>query len=539
MDSATLIDRKPPKDILASSLYYSGYAHLRLQKPDEAAKAFRRVVNEFPESPFFSFACVSLAEVYAKKQQPSQEIAELYRKVTRSPATPRVGAESWFQLGQLAFKDKDYAKASEAFEQLLMRYPQDERAAQGRLQAAWSFFHSKRAADALKIAEGALPRAAEEQRAEWYYLIANAQRVLGQHQEARKSYEQVLRSPGREDLARSAAYEQALLAFEDKDYAAVLQLLGNLEPAPEIASDVLWLVAESHAALNQGDLAIAKFKALAEQFPGTERAVNADFQRARLLQESKQWNAASDLYRGVAKSGQAGELAPRALQASAYCREQAGQKEEALQDLAQLAEKHAGFAGMDDVLYQKALREMELGRDEPARATLDRLLKEFPKGKMAGEGHYLRGILMERSGDFEISEFHYRSALLFKPDARREADIQFRRAAVLQRQGKNAEAAAIIHALLSGNAVLEIPAPLLEWVARWNLENGKFAEADLAATRLAGYGQGCRLATDCLVHGRPEPPGARSSGRRHGGLWQVHCHRGRDARRCGSRTIPR
>jgi TolA-binding protein len=480
-----LVGKSPPGEIAASALYYLGYSHARLNAAKEAAAAYRRVVKDHAGSPFYSYACLGLAELESKSGADAGELRGLYEKAARSPATPRVGAEAWFNLAELAFKQRDYVRASEAYEQLLVRYPSDERAEGARLRAGWSFHNVKRHADALKLAETALARGPDAgDMAEWHYLRANCLRQLQRNGEARDAYARLMKEHADSPLAAASAYEQALVAFQDKDYAAVVGLEGRAAVTNEFAKDFYWMMAESHVALTNPAEAIRNYKIIEDKYPDSDRAPLAFYEHARLLQERKSWEASSDLYRKAAEKD--ASLAAGALLASAYARNQMKDREEELRDLAALAARQPDLKNMDRVLYQKAQAEVELAKEGDARATLDRMLKAYPRSEHAASAHYLLGVLLEKTGSFDVADYHYRAALAGKPEEQVADQIRFRWAVVLQKQGKNDEAAELLQQVLRTPARSRIPVPLLEWLARYNLDGKKYAEADAAATALAG-----------------------------------------------------
>jgi TolA-binding protein len=480
----TLLDRNPPDDVASSALYYLGYSQAKLLMTREAEKAYRRLITEYPKTPFFSHACVGLAELYAAQGGRDDEIRDLLTKATKRPETPRVGAEAWFMMGDLAYRKGQYAESAKAFEQLLMRFPDSERTTEARLPAAWSFYHVRRYTDALKMADNALTRAPDERLADWIYLKANCQRQLERDAEARATYQQLLAQHPDSALRVAATYESALLAYRTGDFAGAISLGEGVSATNGLAVDLKWLLAESYAGLMKADRAAAYYQQVVDEHPDSDRAPLAQFRLARIAQDAGELETASMLFRGVAGKFPKGDLAAAALLASASCRVGLKQYDEAQKDWAALLNNYPDYKEMDDALYWKAQVEIETGKDAEARATLERLLQEFPKSRWLAEAHYLRGALLEKADQLDVADFHYRAALARKPDVSLSRKIQFRRIAVMQRQGKQDEAANLIQSLLGTPARKEMPPALLDWLARFNLQKEEFAKAEEAAESL-------------------------------------------------------
>jgi TolA-binding protein len=478
-----LRDRKPPTDVLSSTLYYLGYAQQKLRIFGEAEESFRGVIAEFKDSPYVPYAQLGLGEVLGLAGR-GDEARSWLEKAASNPPAPRVGAEALFLLADLAFREKDYKRSADACEKLLQRYPDDARATDIQLIAAWSYLHTGRLEQAAAVADRAMPSAPEAQQPEWLYLLGNAHRKLNQWQEARAAYDVLLEKFEKSPFAVAAEYEGALVAYELKDHARALALAGRIATTNDLFADAQWLMAQASVALDRGTEAMEHYRRVAEVSPDSDRGVASDFQIARLLQEGGDRAGASDLYRQLAAEHPKNGLAPDALLASAWCRRQLKQNEEAIKDWTRLAEQYPKYGALDQALYGQAQAEMDLGRDDDARETLNRLLRSYPKSPLAGEGHYLRGALMEKAGKYDVADYHYQAALARKPDTDLARRIQFRRVAVLQHQGKADEAARALQQLVGTPSEKDIPPELLDWLARWNLERGDAEGAERAAQAL-------------------------------------------------------
>jgi tetratricopeptide (TPR) repeat protein len=220
-----------------------------------------------------------------------------------------------------------------------------------------------------------------------------------------------------------------------------------------------------------------------------EKAAAARFHAARLTQELGRWEEAAQRYRAVADDARSRALAPEALYAAAYARLQVEQRVEAVKDWVRLQKEYPDFPRLDEVLLARAHAEIKLDRIAAARETLETLTSKFPRSAQAAEGHYLLGTLLEGDEKWEAAEYHYRLAARGRTGDELVRRIEFRRVAVLQRQGRNDEAAAALnHLLAQPEGGQDVPPPLLDWLARWNLQQQQWPEAEKAALALTGRG---------------------------------------------------
>ncbi len=479
-----LLDRKPPPEIAASSWYFLGYSQEKLGARQEAEQSFRQVIGQYADSAFFSHACLALADLLQGQGDKQAERRELYRKAMDKPATPRVGAEAAFQLAELSFQMLDYAESARAYEQLLTRYPDDARSHEAMLQAAWAYHNAGRYAEGLKLAEKALKDGAGADEEMWLYLKANCERQMARPEDALQTYAKILEKFPSGRNAMAASYEKALIYFRKGNFAEAMAQAKNLSATGTVEQDRCWLLAEASVELKKPDEAMAFYKQIREKFPDGERAPAASFRLGRLLQDGGRLEEASKIFRELAGRYAGNELVPQALFSSGYCRTKLGQDEEALKDWSTLAMDFPKYPQADDVLYQKASAEIRLQREKQAQDTLGDLLKQFPASKLAADAWYRLGMLQEKADDEAAAEKSLRAGLEAKAGQELQNQIQYRLAAVLQKRDKPAEAAGILNKLLQTPIASEMTPDLLEWLARYQLDQKAFPDSVRAAERL-------------------------------------------------------
>lgn len=139
------------------------------------------------------------------------------------------------------------------------------------------------------------------------------------------------------------------------------------------------------------------------------------------------------------------------------------------------------FRAKDETLLGLAMAHAAEGRDAKAEPALERLLREHPKSPLAPRAHLLLGTLLEKAERFDVAEYHYRMASEKNPDPEVARKVEFRRIGLLQRQGRNDEAAGVLDRRLEAGD-RDLPAALLDWAARWQASQAAWPEA-LRASR--------------------------------------------------------
>jgi len=479
-----LIKADPPPEIAASAWYYLGLCRDKLKEDVGAEEALMKVIRDYPDSTFFSYAALTLAEHYKRIGGHDAERKTLYARVAEKAATPRIGAEGCFQLADLAFASGDYSAAAEAYGRLMEVYPDDERVGEARLQAAWSYYRADRMKQAFELAEEALAQVKPEDEEQWLYLKANCQRGLNHPRDASTSYLLLLKKYPNGSTVSAASYESALIAFRNREYTNVIARLTGVDIVGPTEQDSDWLIAESYANLGRRDEARKYYEKILAGFGDANRAPLAAYRMARLYHDEDEFLPASVSYQKLVERYPESELAPLALYSSGLCLAQTGDHAGAVKDWEQLLKRYPDFEKSDEAMYRESLSLVQLGKHDKARDKLNALLKTFPKTDLAPDATYALGILYEGMGKWPDAEQAFRRVIKMAPVGIRLDQSRYRLALVLQHLDKNDEAADLLQNLLSTPIRKDMPPDLLEWLARYQLERGLPMEAVAAARAL-------------------------------------------------------
>ena len=474
----------PPPEVASACLFLEGEALLKQERRAEAEPLFLKVIAEYPDSEFRPYAMLRLGGIYAAQPEKTGEALKLYEQAAGSQ-TNRVAAEAWFQIGELQFSLKNFAKSAEAYRKLLTDYADDPRAKEAALQAAWACHHAGLFADALKAAVQALDAGAGSDQAEWLYLKANCERQLMKNEEAVASYAAIIEKFGGTRFAVPARYERALVYYRTGRFREAVADALQIPSSAGLSKDVYWLLAESYAALKDDDNAIQYYRLIAKDFPKSDVAPDAMYRLAHLLRAKGNRREAVRFYQMVAANFPEHELAPKALFASAVCLAEDQRHEEAARDLDTLIKLYPTNALAEDAVYHRAMCEMRLKRDADAMAGLRELVRTHPSSRFLAEAHYWLGALLKETGRDDDAEAELRQALEAGPNPEIQREARFLLAGILQKKGRNEEAADLFQSLLSSPLQGRFSPALLQWLAEFKSQKGMHAESLAAAQRLA------------------------------------------------------
>jgi len=496
-----LMKENPPADMLPLVRYLLADALLRVGNGQEAMPLFETVRTSHPGTLQAGYATLRLASIYGGTCDPPvtnaevkvERALELYREVAAKPVSERLGAEALFHLAELLFARKDFNGSAAAYKELLTKYPKDQRVIEARLQAAWAAHHAGQFAEAMKQTEDALkvlretkePTAAQAaEEAQWLYLKANCQRQLGSNEAALATYDELQKKFKDLPYINEVRYERALCWYRLGKYKETLDEAGNVKMKQGARKDVLWIMAESHAALKNTDEAIQYYRLIVNEFPDSEMACDALFRLAHNLQAKGSWKEASQYYSQLAAKYPKHELASRALFASAACFAKAGQQEEAVRDWGRLVKDYPTDPTGEEALYQKAMAELRLKRKADAMTTLKDLAQKNPQGKFKADALFWQGMILAGTNQAAAAVEAYKQALAANPKPELGLEIRFELAMAQHRAGTTNESAVLLFPLLDTPVKARFKPDLVRWLAEYGIAQAQFDNAIRAAKAL-------------------------------------------------------
>ncbi len=481
-----LLKASPPSDLAAAALYMLGSCALKTGDAATAAGAMESVRSLYSSSPYYPHALLALGNMSATNAATADKAARWYSIAATNAVTPRVAAESWFQLGELEFRRSAFDRSITAYQTLVQKFPEDQRTREARVQLAWALLGAGRYAEALTLSSRPQPSTGGVGRAaEWLYLKANSERQLRNHAGAIQSYAEMLTRHPSDPLAQAAAYEKALTHYRAGQFDEAIANAKPMLTKPQFKADILWIMAESYAGLKQTERATQHYRLLIEQFPGSALRLHAMYRLGYLLQGRGDHTGASAVFEELVKAYPATEQAPKSLSAAAFSHSEAKRDDAAVETWGRLIQSYPASPLVEDAMFQKALAEIRLHRDADALASLRGIVAKYPKTGHLHEVRYRTGVLLESSGKWAEAEAQWQSILSDGASGDVARRTRLRLSLVLQKLDRFDASATLLGELIQQGAAEDVPSELLAWLADYRFQRKEYTAALDAARRLS------------------------------------------------------
>ncbi|MGD9874180.1 MAG: tetratricopeptide repeat protein [Kiritimatiellia bacterium] len=474
-----LLASSPEDEIEAGALYHQGMLLRDSGQPAKAESSFSKVVDQHKKSPYASFAALELAAIYRADRPADAE--ELYQQMTADNSSPRLAAEAAFQQAVLAFERKRFRDSAAAFDRLLKNWPDDQRAAEAPLRAAWAMFYAEDYTACAELAAKHGKKTSDE----WLYLQAASARRLGREDEAKPLYAALIADHPDSVWRAAAIYEQALILFNGKDFKKAADMLEPVLKDSSVSEAAHLLMIEACVSGGNDERALKACADFAELFSRSKELPAVLYRRADILLKRDACPEASDILARIVRDHPESDVACAAQFNLAFCEEKAARWEAALEGWRAVRSQCKDAALVEQASFREALVEMQLGNDKPAIGTLEKFIRDFPQSKDVHDAAWRLGMLLTRSGKAEDAQKVYRAALDRKPPEEWRDKLRIPLAALLQQTGRDDEAAAMFQPLPGKKAMGDMPPALMHWLASRLLNAQSFADAQTVALALA------------------------------------------------------
>ncbi|MGN0852372.1 MAG: tol-pal system YbgF family protein [Kiritimatiellia bacterium] len=476
-----LLDLDRPEaseQIRATALYYLGEAAEKARKNAEAVKFFLKAAEVSRTNDVACLARLRSASLLAASPEPSERrhAQTIYLDMADS-ADARLAEESLYYAGMLSYREGRYGEASSLFRRLADRFPAGDYMRESQIYASWSNYLCGRYSEALQLAADGRAQGIEDA----VYLTAASLKMLERKNDALAAYTEYLQKYPKGRYVDSAWFERlAILAAQDNSKGVLDELARRGDP-PEKSADRAWSYGcEAAIAVTNFPLAI-EYARLIAVHTNSPYAPNAVHRLAWLLEKTGDWTKAASAYRMMARHWPDNPASPQAQFMAGVTELKAKRPERARADWTALLEKFPDSPVAADALYARAMEEIRAGEFRAADRSLGERVKRFPHADKKAEVFYWWGVAARGADDDPEAEKHLRAALAAEPTAEFEREIRLELAMVLQRRGKDAEAAQLFAGILDTKAVDRLPPSTLSWVAESMLETTNTAAAQTAA----------------------------------------------------------
>ncbi|MFQ5830076.1 MAG: tol-pal system YbgF family protein, partial [Candidatus Methylomirabilia bacterium] len=290
----------PTSPLTPDALYGLGWVHLRQQQPEAAARAFRRLLDDFPTHSLLSSATYYLAHTLADLDRAPEVRALLATYDSAYPQSPLL-ADALYLRGWSELTTDQPQAAAQSFERFLALAPAHALAPQARLQLADALLRQGKQPEGLQALDTLLGASATTAERLWNISLL-AQRFTAPTQ-AQQAWQRLTREFPASPLAAQASLELARVAFAEQRYADALAAAqaATASPESEVRLEAQLLIGESQLRREQYTAALEAFQRALDETPTDHPFRYRTLAGLGLTHEHlRQWTEAIESYRLVA-----------------------------------------------------------------------------------------------------------------------------------------------------------------------------------------------------------------------------------------------
>lgn len=404
-DAALLILRRlmeeyPKTPWYKRALFMTERALIQLDRPEESDAAMLRVQAEYPL--LADYAVFILAEYHFDKARYDQAAA-LYQLVLERYAKSPLAPRSAFKRAQALLESTAFPQAEEAFDSFLNEYPRSEFAASAGVGLGRALTAQKRFADAVLAYQNVwvkYPGNSIDQEVEAALAELKAAGATLPELSLDNLYERG------KNLYRSAQYEKARQTFT--------QLLAK-ERDYSNRSEVLFLAGIASFNSNKRSEAAALHEKMVKAYPTDPRAPEALNWLGKSYSKLGEWEKGIKTFQKILDRFPESDWADDALFLTGNIYREAGDLDKALAYYGQLAEEYPDSKFADSAIWWRAWTQYTAGEYKKAEQLLHSLVSRYPRSFLANQARYWQGRAAEKLGDLPRAIAYYQRALKKAP----------------------------------------------------------------------------------------------------------------------------
>lgn len=121
-----LIEKYPNSPLVERTLLLVANSHLEQGDSLGALMALQRFMRYRPNSKYYDGVRLKIADTYLALKKPEDSI-KTFEEIISSPRTPKAATDSQYSLGDVHFRQGNYAKAVEAYDLAFKKYPMESK----------------------------------------------------------------------------------------------------------------------------------------------------------------------------------------------------------------------------------------------------------------------------------------------------------------------------------------------------------------------------------------------------------------------------
>ncbi|QQS34622.1 MAG: tetratricopeptide repeat protein [Ignavibacteriales bacterium] len=441
-----------PEELYIECIYLLANAHYRVEEYPQAAEKFNELITLFPESDLRRDAEYGLAWSFFQQRLYNESYTTFD---ALSMGNDKISINSFYWKAE----SKRYAgydkEATSLFKEFTLKYPDNELVSGAEYQMGGLSFTEKKLDVSLEYLRSAISSPDNIIRARAYTLLGEIELNKKQFDAAAKNFDYAIGIEGvTPDIQNRAKFGKGVVNFYNKNFTGAINLLLEVEQSdPQLEKDKLnFYLAESHYALDKYSDALTRYsfvdpqqEELAEQllygkaysyfnlrqyenasfhfgdfvkkFSHSDLLTDAKLRLADSYYGSKNYSAASRIYKEVFSAGKDFSNDPYALYQYAQSLYKAGNTEEAITQFGNLQRNFHESEYAIGSLFTIGWIRFQQGRFTDAIAGYRNVFEVYPNSSLSPVLYYSIGDAYFNMGKYDSANVNYEKVLELYPSS--------------------------------------------------------------------------------------------------------------------------
>jgi cellulose synthase operon protein C len=500
-------------ELRPDAIFALGIVYEEQNQPKLAIETFESFLKSYSKHRLTSDTRLRLAERYLSGEQPGR--AAVLLKQLADSKEGELQDYILYRYGFALAKDGKYAESSKVYRELSQRFPKSQYAAGSSLAAGQTLMREKKydeakaffspllslknenaseaahlicqiaflqgkPAEAISVARHAITWSSKSRNlASLKMDLAEALTATKDGQaEAKSLFEQIAAEHSKDPVAPRAVYNAAFASMQAGALADAKrwgETFAKQYPQDPLAPDVAYIAAESTLQLGQHAEAATALEQLLNSQKGNPSAEAWELRLGHAYFIGNVYDKLNSRMMNLVATSKSPETQAEGyflIGAGLLKQEKFDESEKALNRSLEASTK---WASADETLLILSQAQLKAGNSEQARATLDRLRKEYPQSRFANQAEIRIGQLSAAAGDFKGALASYQRILDSDKDKSLKDLATYGKAWVLMQEERFKEALKLIEPLTASDRQDSVAteAILAKAICHRNLNNPK------------------------------------------------------------------
>ena len=416
-------------------IFWLGETYFKGKDYKRAQAFYKKIVDEFPESPFASYACYNQAwSFYELKdfENAKQGFEKFIKKYPEHEYVP----EAKFKIGEMFFESNDYEQARAFLLVYVKKYTRLENLARAHCLLGEIFYRMGQYPKAIAHYELSLKNGSNSKYAPYArYGIGWAYFDLGDYQASISAFDDFLEFSSSHELAQTVYLQRAEAYRKLKNFNRALELYDEMlkkYPESKWTARILFSQAKSEEALGHIDKAVSIYRSIIKKYSQSKISAEVHYSLGVLYLDRldrkdeaiKEFKIAFDLSDDA-------ETKVNSLVKIADIYLGSGDVELAQKEYDKILLQFGDNEYADYAQYQLGVSFLKQGRFDAAVLAFRNVIDNFSESRFTARAKYNLGITYFKKGDYDLAIKELDGAVTEYPGRDFEEEARFHIAASL------------------------------------------------------------------------------------------------------------